>query len=162
LLRYNNSMAFAQNAMGWAAAYATGTAPLNLPPIYGPVPVYRPGRTWGAPQGTLVLAQQMLAGPTPGVLPAQSTPPPVTPPPMVETPVDPVPAPIVNSRPVVTPPSYSGDRPKALAAPPVKIDTGRQAVRAAAASPPPVAQSSGGNDGGGKAGGARRGKKGSG
>ncbi|MBB3753124.1 membrane-bound lytic murein transglycosylase B [Mycolicibacterium sp. BK634] len=38
ILRYNNSMAYAQNVLGWAAAYATGVEPLNLPPIVGPVP----------------------------------------------------------------------------------------------------------------------------
>jgi len=38
ILRYNNSMAYAQNVLGWAAAYATGVAPLNLPAITGPVP----------------------------------------------------------------------------------------------------------------------------
>ena len=38
ILRYNNSMPYAQNVLGWAAAYATGVAPLNLPPITGPVP----------------------------------------------------------------------------------------------------------------------------
>jgi membrane-bound lytic murein transglycosylase B len=38
ILRYNNSMAYARNVMGWAAAYATGVVPLDLPPITGPVP----------------------------------------------------------------------------------------------------------------------------
>ena len=38
ILRYNNSMAYAQNVMGWAAAYATGVAPVALPPIVGPAP----------------------------------------------------------------------------------------------------------------------------
>ncbi len=38
ILRYNNSMAYAQNVMGWAAAYATGVAPVDLPPIVGPAP----------------------------------------------------------------------------------------------------------------------------
>ena len=38
ILRYNNSMAYAQNVLGWAAAYATGVEPLNLPPIVGSVP----------------------------------------------------------------------------------------------------------------------------
>ncbi len=38
ILRYNNSMAYAQNVLGWAAAYATGVAPVELPPIVGPVP----------------------------------------------------------------------------------------------------------------------------
>jgi hypothetical protein len=60
LMRYNDSMPFAQNVLGWAAAYATGTAPLNLPPIYGPVPVlgpYLPG-IWGLSQATLVSSTQ--------------------------------------------------------------------------------------------------------
>jgi membrane-bound lytic murein transglycosylase B len=38
ILRYNNSMAYAQNVLGWAAAYATGVAPVDLPAITGPVP----------------------------------------------------------------------------------------------------------------------------
>ncbi len=64
LLRYNDSMAFAANVLGWAAAYATGTAPLNLPPIYGAVPVlgpYLPG-VWGLSQATLVLGIGTQAG----------------------------------------------------------------------------------------------------
>lgn len=39
ILRYNNSMAYAQNVLGWAAAYATGVAPVDLPVITGSVPV---------------------------------------------------------------------------------------------------------------------------
>ena len=38
ILRYNNSMAYAQNVLGWAAAYATGVAPVDLPVITGSVP----------------------------------------------------------------------------------------------------------------------------
>ena len=38
ILRYNNSVAYARNVMGWAAAYATGVVPVDLPPITGPVP----------------------------------------------------------------------------------------------------------------------------
>jgi membrane-bound lytic murein transglycosylase B len=38
ILRYNNSVAYAQNVLGWAAAYATGVIPVNLPPIIGPIP----------------------------------------------------------------------------------------------------------------------------
>ncbi len=38
ILRYNNSMAYAQNVLGWAAAYATGVAPVDLPAITGPIP----------------------------------------------------------------------------------------------------------------------------
>jgi membrane-bound lytic murein transglycosylase B len=38
ILRYNNSVAYARNVLGWAAAYATGVAPVNLPAINGPTP----------------------------------------------------------------------------------------------------------------------------
>src|SRR6185312_9015987 len=38
ILRYNNSVAYARNVLGWAAAYATGVVLVNLPPITGPVP----------------------------------------------------------------------------------------------------------------------------
>ena len=38
ILRYNNSMPYAQNVLGWAAAYATGVAPVDLPVITGPIP----------------------------------------------------------------------------------------------------------------------------
>ena len=38
ILRYNNSMSYARNVLGWAAAYATGVAPIDLPPITGPPP----------------------------------------------------------------------------------------------------------------------------
>ena len=38
ILRYNNSMAYAQNVLGWASAYATGVAPVDLPMISGPIP----------------------------------------------------------------------------------------------------------------------------
>ena len=38
ILRYNNSMAYAQNVLGWAAAYATGVVPVDLPPITGAPP----------------------------------------------------------------------------------------------------------------------------
>jgi membrane-bound lytic murein transglycosylase B len=38
ILRYNNSMSYAQNVLGWAAAYATGVVPVDLPPITGPPP----------------------------------------------------------------------------------------------------------------------------
>lgn len=38
LLRYNNSMPYAQNVLGWAAGYATGVFPVDLPPITGPPP----------------------------------------------------------------------------------------------------------------------------
>src|SRR6202012_2333135 len=38
ILRYNNSMPYAQNVLGWAAAYATGVVPVALPPLTGPAP----------------------------------------------------------------------------------------------------------------------------
>ena len=38
ILRYNNSIAYARNVLGWAAAYATGVVPVDLPPIPGPRP----------------------------------------------------------------------------------------------------------------------------
>ncbi len=38
ILRYNNSVAYVRNVMGWAAAYATGVVPMDLPPITGSVP----------------------------------------------------------------------------------------------------------------------------
>jgi hypothetical protein len=38
VMRYNNSMSYTQNVLGWAAAYATGVPPMNLPPIEGPIP----------------------------------------------------------------------------------------------------------------------------
>lgn len=39
ILRYNNSMAYAQNVLGWAAAYATGVAPVDLPMIGSAPPI---------------------------------------------------------------------------------------------------------------------------
>jgi membrane-bound lytic murein transglycosylase B len=39
ILRYNNSMAYASNVLGWAAAYATGVVPVDLPPITGSNPL---------------------------------------------------------------------------------------------------------------------------
>ncbi|MBY0443240.1 MAG: lytic murein transglycosylase [Mycobacteriaceae bacterium] len=38
VLRYNNSMPYARNVLGWAAAYATGVFPVDLPPLVGPPP----------------------------------------------------------------------------------------------------------------------------
>jgi membrane-bound lytic murein transglycosylase B len=38
ILRYNNSTPYAQNVLGWAAAYATGVVPVDLPAITGPPP----------------------------------------------------------------------------------------------------------------------------
>src|ERR1700739_2675370 len=38
ILRYNNSMPYAQNVLGWAAGHATGVVPGQLPPMTGPPP----------------------------------------------------------------------------------------------------------------------------
>lgn len=38
ILRYNNSMPYAQYVLGWAAAYATGVVPVDLPAPTGPAP----------------------------------------------------------------------------------------------------------------------------
>jgi membrane-bound lytic murein transglycosylase B len=38
MLRYNNSAMYAQNVLSWAAAYATGVVPVDLPPVTGPAP----------------------------------------------------------------------------------------------------------------------------
>jgi membrane-bound lytic murein transglycosylase B len=38
ILRYNNSMSYALNVLGWAAAYGTGVVPVDLPPLSGPAP----------------------------------------------------------------------------------------------------------------------------
>ncbi|BBZ10018.1 hypothetical protein BST20_02520 [Mycobacterium branderi] len=38
ILRYNNSMPYARNVLGWAEAYATGAAPVELPPLTEPAP----------------------------------------------------------------------------------------------------------------------------
>lgn len=38
ILRYNNSLPYAQNVLGWASAYATGVVPVDLPPMTGPPP----------------------------------------------------------------------------------------------------------------------------
>ena len=38
ILRYNNSVAYARNVLGWAAAYATGVVPVDLPAITGSIP----------------------------------------------------------------------------------------------------------------------------
>jgi len=91
ILRYNNSMAYAQNVLGWAAAYATGVAPVDLPAITGPIPALgdahldRPeGLGPGMPGdllselplfnlGTAEMAGQMaMPGPVPGTAGALS------------------------------------------------------------------------------------------
>jgi membrane-bound lytic murein transglycosylase B len=38
ILRYNNSIPYARNVLGWASAYATGVIPVDLPPVTGPAP----------------------------------------------------------------------------------------------------------------------------
>jgi len=38
ILRYNNSIPYARNVLGWTAAYATGVVPVDLPPVTGPAP----------------------------------------------------------------------------------------------------------------------------
>jgi membrane-bound lytic murein transglycosylase B len=38
ILRYNNSIPYTRNVLGWAAAYATGVVPVDLPPVTGPAP----------------------------------------------------------------------------------------------------------------------------
>jgi len=38
ILRYNDSIPYARNVLGWAAAYATGVVPVDLPPLTGPAP----------------------------------------------------------------------------------------------------------------------------
>lgn len=38
ILRYNNSISYARNVLGWAAAYATGVVPVDLPQVTGPAP----------------------------------------------------------------------------------------------------------------------------
>jgi membrane-bound lytic murein transglycosylase B len=38
ILRYNNSIPYARNVLGWAAAYATRVVPIDLPPVSGPAP----------------------------------------------------------------------------------------------------------------------------
>jgi membrane-bound lytic murein transglycosylase B len=52
ILRYNNSVAYARNVLGWAAAYATGVVPMDLPPITGSVPTLGADGALGA-LGTL-------------------------------------------------------------------------------------------------------------
>ncbi len=51
ILRYNNSMAYAQNVLGWAAAYATGVAPVDLPTIGGVPPALGDGHLEANPEG---------------------------------------------------------------------------------------------------------------
>ena len=37
ILRYNNSISYARNVLGWAAAYATGVVPVDLPQVTDPL-----------------------------------------------------------------------------------------------------------------------------
>jgi hypothetical protein len=93
ILRYNNSIAYARNVLGWAAAYATGVVPVDLPPITGPIPPLGdahldnyeglgpglPENALGLPandplalipmMGRGDLASQLALGPLPGPLP---------------------------------------------------------------------------------------------
>lgn len=48
VLRYNHSMAYVANVLGWAQAYATGVAPVNLPPLTAPRPPSVAVRATGA------------------------------------------------------------------------------------------------------------------
>ncbi|MBV8348217.1 MAG: lytic murein transglycosylase [Mycolicibacterium sp.] len=53
ILRYNNSMPYVENVLAWAAAYATGAVPVDLPPITGPIPpIADPHLDGGAPEGS--------------------------------------------------------------------------------------------------------------
>ncbi|OBI80176.1 lytic transglycosylase [Mycobacterium sp. E740] len=61
ILRYNNSVAYARNVLGWAAAYATGVVPMDLPPINGPVPTL--GETTGGDVHLTQLADYQGLGP---------------------------------------------------------------------------------------------------
>ncbi len=100
ILRYNNSMAYAQNVLGWAAAYATGVVPVDLPPITGPIPPIAdvhldnyqglgpglPMNVLGLPaddplamvplvnMGRTDVADQMMFGPLPGPAPEAGMP----------------------------------------------------------------------------------------
>ena len=51
ILRYNNSMAYAQNVLGWAGAYATGIPPGDLPAISGPPPAIGDAHLESNPEG---------------------------------------------------------------------------------------------------------------
>jgi membrane-bound lytic murein transglycosylase B len=64
ILRYNNSVAYARNVLSWAAGYATGVVPVDLPPINGPVPALGDShldRTEGLGPGTPVNATGLPA-----------------------------------------------------------------------------------------------------
>ncbi|WP_217160907.1 lytic transglycosylase domain-containing protein [[Mycobacterium] fortunisiensis] len=68
VLRYNHSMAYAANVLGWAQAYATGVAPVNLPPLVAPRPpsvavraVDRAAASTSAPTETATTTQDRTA-----------------------------------------------------------------------------------------------------
>jgi len=182
LLRYNDSLAFAENVLGWAAAYATGSIPINLPPIHGSVPVLGPqlpSRTWGEPQTPLVLgtstqAIQILPGPGPELV--NSPPPSIAAPPEPAPWVEPPPAvggpaaavvPTVDFGPAEVPPPMApqGDRqraepsetyfePQLPTQSPSDFDGGggRQGGRTQVDSQPQPPAPTAGNDGGGDSG----------
>ncbi len=66
ILRYNNSMAYAENVLGWAGAYATGVAPVDLPPITGPVPALGDAHLESKPEGLGPELQDMHGMPVNG------------------------------------------------------------------------------------------------
>ena len=68
VLRYNNSLPYARNVLGWAASYATGVVPVDLPPITGPIPPIGDAHLEVAPEGL----GPGMAGLGPG-LPANAT-----------------------------------------------------------------------------------------
>ncbi|WP_424746049.1 lytic transglycosylase domain-containing protein [Mycobacterium sp.] len=51
ILRYNNSMPYARNVLGWAAAYTTGVIPVDLPAITGPIPPMGDAHLETGPEG---------------------------------------------------------------------------------------------------------------
>lgn len=112
LLRYNNSVAYAYNVLGWAGAYATGVQPVDLPPLTGSVPSLNAhvsgyeglgpgsplnalGLSPGDPLAVLPLidgraeAATRLPGPVPGFAPGQELGP--LPGPAPKTPATPLP-----------------------------------------------------------------------
>jgi len=159
VLRFNNSMAYAQNVLGWAAAYATGFAPLNLPPISGPVPRLGPGQLPAGPGprrsgptsfepatqlalGNSTQAVQMLPDPglaaaagsvPPKPLAASQSPPPPPPPPAPALAAPQPPAPWV-----APPPSPGGTAPAGTG----NAGSSRPAVEPKIAPPPDVAPES--------------------
>lgn len=153
VLRYNNSMVFAQNVLGWAAAYATGFAPLTLPPIFGAVPKLGPGRLPAGPGpgrtsfepatqlafGNTTQAAQMMPGTVPGPGPAAAVSAPPEPLPASQAP--PAPALAAPQPPapwVAPPPSPGGTAPAGTG----NAGSSRPAVEPKIAPPPDVAPES--------------------